>query len=236
MFDQAAFEIRCEWGMQGVLQLAPISDVIIVVDVLSFSTCLDIANSRGAIVFPYQWQDDAKTYAQSIGAELADKRGNGRYSLSPRSLIAIASGTRLVLPSPNGSTLSLATGNTPTWAGCLRNAKAIAAAAMNDGKYISVILAGERWADHSLRPCFEDLIGAGAILSYLEGNSSPEAQAAIAVFQRLQSNLKSLMKQCSSGQELIDRGFESDVDLASALNVSDCVPTLIDGAYIAQSR
>lgn len=34
-FDQADFEVRCEWGLQGVLQLAPISDVVVIVDVLS---------------------------------------------------------------------------------------------------------------------------------------------------------------------------------------------------------
>lgn len=65
-FDQAEFEVRCEWGEKGVAQLAPISDVVVIIDVLSFSTCIDIANSRGAIVFPYQWKDEsAQTFAQS---------------------------------------------------------------------------------------------------------------------------------------------------------------------------
>jgi 2-phosphosulfolactate phosphatase len=36
---RAEFDIRFEWGLQGVLQLAPISDVVIIVDVLSFSAC-----------------------------------------------------------------------------------------------------------------------------------------------------------------------------------------------------
>jgi len=40
-----------------------------------------------------------------------------------------------------------------------------------------------------------------------------------------------LIKQCGSGKELIARGFEEDVVLASALDVSACVPTLINGAY-----
>jgi hypothetical protein len=41
-----------------------------------------------------------------------------------------------------------------------------------------------------------------------------------------------LLKQCSSGKELIERGFEEDVVLASALDVSGCAPTLVDGAYV----
>ncbi len=52
-FEQNDFEIKCEWGKQGVLQLASVSDVIVIVDVLSFSTCIEIANSRGAIILPF---------------------------------------------------------------------------------------------------------------------------------------------------------------------------------------
>jgi 2-phosphosulfolactate phosphatase len=231
-FDQANFDVRCEWGEKGVLQLAPISDVTIIVDVLSFSTCIDIANSRGAIIFPYQWNDEfAKAFAQSVEAKLADKRGSDRYSLSPTSLLSLEPGTRLVLPSPNGSSLSLATAATPTLTGCLRNCRAVALAAMRYGRRIAVIPAGEKWSDGSLRPSFEDFIGAGAIISYLDGKLSPEAQLAIAAYQGVHQSLKQLIKQCSSGQELIERGFEQDVDLASELNVSDCVPTLVSRAY-----
>ena len=131
--------------MPGVLQLAPISDVIIIVDVLSFSTCIEIANSRGAIAYPHQWKDDsAVVYANSIGAILAGTRGISRYSLSPASLLSIAKGTKLVLPSPNGSSLSLATATVPTLTGCLRNCEAVAIAAMDYGKKIAVIPAGEQ--------------------------------------------------------------------------------------------
>ncbi len=42
-YNQSNFEIRCEWGKKGVEQLAPISDAIIIVDILSFSTCIDLA-------------------------------------------------------------------------------------------------------------------------------------------------------------------------------------------------
>jgi 2-phosphosulfolactate phosphatase len=230
-FDQAEFEIRCEWGEQGIAQLAPISDAVVILDVFSFSTCVEIAVSRGARVFPYRWRDEsASAFAQSLQAELATKRSNG-YSLSPASLCAIPAGTRLVLPSPNGSTLSLATGNVPTLLGCLRNRSAAAQAAQTYGPRIAIIPAGERWADGSLRPAFEDLIGAGAIISQLPGSLSPEARLALAAWRAAKNNLPHLLEQCSSGKELIERGYTQDVELAAQLDCSACVPVLQQGSF-----
>ena len=105
--DQAAFDIRCEWGENGVSRLAPVSDVVIIVDVLSFSTCVDVTVGRGAVLYPYRWKDfSSKEFAESIGAELAGSRlSNSKYTLSPVSLLQIPPGTKLILPSPNGSTL-----------------------------------------------------------------------------------------------------------------------------------
>ena len=50
--SEVTFDIRCEWGEAGVLALAPISEVVVVVDVLSFSTCVDIAVWRGGEILP----------------------------------------------------------------------------------------------------------------------------------------------------------------------------------------
>ena len=73
MFDQQPFDVRCEWGMAGLRHLAGSSDIIVIVDVLSFSTCVDIVVSRGAVVYPYRWHDaTAAAYAQSLGAVVAD--------------------------------------------------------------------------------------------------------------------------------------------------------------------
>jgi len=234
-FDQQEYDIRSEWGEHGVSVLAPTSDVVIIVDVLSFSTSVCIAVQRGAAVFPYRSHDDrAAELAASINGILADrKRTPGRLSLSPQSLAGVQPETRIVLPSPNGATLSLAARATPVLAGCLRNAQAVAQAARDYGARIAVIPAGERWPDDfGLRPCFEDLIGAGAIISYLSGRRSPEAASAAAAFQAARRRLEAYVRQCSSGKEILERGDWEDVRLAAELNASDCVPTLLDGAFV----
>lgn len=232
-FDQQEFDIRFEWGEHGVATLAPISDVVIIVDVLSFSTSVEIAVNRGATVYPYRWRDDrAVDYAASVDAVLAVNRPHAGYSLSPESLLDIPAGYRIVLPSLNGATLTLAAKPTPVIAGCLRNARAAALAASSYGRKIAVIGAGERWKDNgSLRPAFEDLVGAGAIVSYLAGVKSPEALAAEGAFRAVEPRLVDTLSWCSSGKELIAQGFGNDVILASELNVSECAPVLVDDAY-----
>ena len=238
-YDQQEFDVRCEWGGHGVAALAPISDVVIIVDVLSFSTSVDIAVTRGATIFPYREKDaGAAEFAASRNAELADpQRVTSRYSLAPESLLQIRAGERLVLPSRNGSTLVLAAGPTPVLAGCLRNARAVARAAMRCGPRIAVIPAGERWKDDmSLRPAFEDLMGAGAIISHLRGRLSAEAFAALAAFKEALPDLTRHLRECSSGKELIGRGFPADLELASQLDVSDTAPTLVDDAFVPAPR
>lgn len=233
-FDQQRWDIRCEWGAQGVAQLAARSDAVIIVDVLSFATCIDIAVGRGAIVYPYHVRDEsAAAFAAAHSALLAGARDSTHgYSLSPASLRAIPAGTRLVLPSPNGATLSLATGATPTFAGCLRNARAVAEAALRVGPRVSVIPAGERWPDGGLRPGLEDLLGAGAIVARLPGSCSPEAETARAAFMAARARLGEVLAECGSGRELIGRSFAEDVALAAELDVSGVAPVLRDGSYV----
>jgi 2-phosphosulfolactate phosphatase len=238
-FNQRDCDIKCEWGLPGIELLSPSSDAIIIVDLLSFSTCVDVAVQNGALVYPYRWRDGtAEAFASSIGGVMARSRRQpqGGYSLSPVSLLGIAAGTRLVLPSPNGSALSTATGQIPTFAGCLRNARAVAMAAEQIGKRISVIPAGEKWPDGSLRPAIEDLIGAGAIISHLSGTCSPEAEVAVAAFMFAQSHLLQVLQRCGSGREIIDIGFGSDIDLAVAMDQSNCAPLLRDGAYRSEGQ
>ncbi len=232
-FSQSNFDIRCEWGLHGAIKLAQCCDAVIIVDVLSFTTAVTIAVSNGGVVFPYPWKDNSREeFAKSHGAILAGPRSSGNYSLSPSSLIEVQQGERIVLPSPNGSTISLATDDTPTYAGCLRNAKAVAKAAQRHGTTIGVVPCGERWkSDATLRPAIEDWLGAGAIIQHLAGTLSSEALLAQANYQYAQTQLLSIIKQSSSGRELLEMGFEYDINLACEENVSDITPKLVNDAY-----
>lgn len=227
-----------EWGLTGAKALAEQADVFIVVDVLSFSTCVDVACANGARVFPFPIGDReaAAVEAHNLGAILAGKRSDtrARFSLSAPSLCNIPAGTKLVLPSPNGSRITFFQQGKTMLAGCLRNARAVAQAAqkMAKGGTIAVIPAGERWRDGGLRPAIEDQIGAGAIIHELQGEKSPEAAVAEATFTHAQSNLHPILAGSASGQELINRGFPQDVDIACELNTSQCAPILKEGAYI----
>ena len=118
---------------------------------LRFTTAVSVAVQRGARVLPHPGDDDeAATYAAQHNALLASRgRGEG-WSLSPTDLGRIPAGVRLVLPSPNGSALAFAArrhARGAVFAGCLRNASAVASAAWSNGGPIVVIAAGERSHD-----------------------------------------------------------------------------------------
>ena len=243
-YAQDGFDARFEWGAEGLQRLAPLSSVVVIVDVLRFTTAVDVAVSRGAMVYPYHSRDDdaAEVYAREVGARLAGWRSETAfdrpYSLSPASLLAITLGERLVLPSPNGATLAFLAAETPTkvLAGCLRNATAVANAARQQGGVVTVIAAGERWGRESgsLRPAVEDLLGAGAILTALRPAApSPEASAAMAAFQAAQPRLRSQLLACVSGRELIQKGFARDVEIAAEYDASRTAPILRERAFRA---
>lgn len=219
-FDQSEYDLRCEWGPAGLEVLAAISDAVIIVDVLRFSTAVDVAVSRGASVAPQRWNAAKHT---------------GRSPLSPSALESVAAGGELTMPSPNGSTLATHAGNAATFTACLRNCRAVADRARQFGPRIAVIPAGERWPDGALRPAIEDLIGAGAVLAALPGRRSPEAEAAAAVFERFRGNLRDTLIRCSSGKELVERGLARDVEMAADYGVSSAAPILRDGRFVKGS-
>lgn len=241
-YTQQGYDIRCEWGINGVTALSSVCDVMIIVDVLSFSTCVCIGAEKGADIYPYRFRDESSIdFAEKIGAKLAQSRRlaleNGGISLSPCSLMQLSKNDKVVLPSPNGATLSLAANDNITLAGCLRNAGAVAQVAQSFGKKIGIVPCGERWhQDNSLRPAIEDFMGAGAIIHGLSGKKSPEAQLAESAFLSTQHALLDTLYACGSGIQLIEQGYESDVMIAGELNISQAVPIMnAEGAYVCKN-
>ncbi|GAA2480932.1 2-phosphosulfolactate phosphatase [Terrabacter carboxydivorans] len=257
--------VRLDWGpvaaealtRYAVASGAPVCAVV--VDVLSFTTCVSVAVDTGIRVHPYRWQDEsAQAYADERGAVLAGPRSatraEGAVSLSPASIRS--AGERgglddLVLPSPNGSTISalLADAGADVVAASLRNSGAVAAwlvdwlqasSGSRAQPAVVVVPGGERWPDGSLRPAVEDLWGAGAVVAALAARLehrggplllSPEAEAAGAAWLAVEDRPVEALVACSSGRELVEQGWPDDVTIAAEVNSSDVVPVLTDGVY-----
>lgn len=243
-FDQDGFAARLEWGPHGLRRLAPAVDVVVLVDVLRFTTAVDVAVGRGAEVLPYRWHDgDEAAHAAAVGAVLAASDDTGAEpSLSPASLTDLPAGTPLVLPSPNGAALALGAaeaGAAEVLAACLRNASTVGAHLAARGGTVGVVAAGERWrgATGPLRPAVEDLLGAGAVLAGLPADGqSPEARAARAAFLAERDRLDAALAECGSGRELAATGRGRDLPVAAALDASRAVPGLRGDRFVDLAR
>ncbi|MFD9964343.1 2-phosphosulfolactate phosphatase [Amycolatopsis sp. NPDC058986] len=239
-WGQPGYDVRLEWGGEGVGALGGVCAVLVVVDVLSFCTTTDLVLARGNQVLPVKWGGERGiAVARGAGAIIA---GEGEWTLRPSSVTEIPAGKLLALPSPNGATLceAAATTDALVLAGCLRNASAVAARALElaEGRPIGVIPAGERWGVDllseavefgPLRPCVEDQLGAGAIIAALAAASrslSPEAALAAAAFGA--TDITDALTRCASGQELIAAGHANDVVLAAQPDVSTEAPVLTE--------
>ena len=235
IWEQTGYDVRLDWGAEGVAALGRECAVLVVVDVLSFSTTTDLVVGRGGRVLPVRWRDErGVTQARAAGAVIA---GEGAFTLRPSSVTEIPPGTLLALPSPNGATLCEAAAATGArvLAGCLRNASAVATKARDLGGPVGIVAAGERWGVNifgegetfgPLRLCAEDQMGAGAIAAALaEHGSTLSPEAALAA----RSVDVTALASCVSGRELTESGHGGDVTLAAQLDVSDAAPVLSEG-------
>jgi 2-phosphosulfolactate phosphatase len=252
VFEQDGFDLRVEWGPEGVTALGPHCAVLVIVDVLVFTTTVDVAVGQGARVLPLPWRDErAAEAAAEAGATLTPSglanlagqptatSGQG-WTLRPSSLAgSLPPDTFLAITSANGAHISAAAARTgaTVLAGCLRNASSVAAKAseLAGDRPIGVIAGGERWKSDAapLRPSLEDYLGAGAIAAAVTGRSAPSSEATLAAlsYQAARPRLEELLAASISGRELITAGVPKDVALASEVDVSDVVPTLIEGVY-----
>jgi 2-phosphosulfolactate phosphatase len=241
-FTQHNFRCKLDWGRDGARRAAASGDILVVVDVLSFSTAVATAIDRGCMIIPCADREDAASIASRAGAEAAvhrrDVPHNGRFSLSPLTYLDAEAGTRIALDSPNGATCSRHALDLPhLLIGALVNARAVSdavSAMLATGDHAVTLLAcGERWTepgdDGPLRFAIEDYLGAGAILSNIACEKSPEARLCEAAFNGVRDCLAQIIDDCGSGRELRAKGYAGDVAHASRLDIYDSVPAMIDG-------
>jgi 2-phosphosulfolactate phosphatase len=217
-FEQAGYALRFDWGQDGAVRAGARGDIVVIVDVLRFSTTVAAHTAAGATVEPRHWKD-----------------GSDTSLLSPRSAGVGRLGGRIALASPNGAMCCRAAneaGASAVFAGALVNASAVAAAVCACAQPVTVIACGERWPDGSLRFAIEDLFGAGAIVAALPNlTSSPEAKTARAAFLGAKKQLVARLLTCGSGIELIDKGHEADVHYAAQLSSLTVAPRLTNGVF-----
>jgi 2-phosphosulfolactate phosphatase len=221
--DQDGFAWRFDWGLDGLHALAPAADVVVLVDVLRFTTAVTVAVERNSTVTP-----------------VAGPGTMGRpWELSPRWIREHPPGSRLTLASLNGANLARAAAaldRRAVLAGCFRNATAVARSALQLGaRVVAVIAAGEAG-----RPTVDDLLGAGAVLAALDPAASmsapgcsPEAAAARAAFVAARPRLAEAIAASTPGRELIERGQGEDLADVTALDVTTAVPVLDGGVFTA---
>lgn len=199
------FDIHCCWGFKLTDTLVTQYDICIVVDVLSFSTSIDLL----------------------LGA-----KENLQDDTASNSLVNHLSPQKLTVPSPVGLPIQLDISHKAVLIGCLRNARAVAKAARMLGNSVLVIPVGDKLAEEEFKTCSEDFIAAGAIISYLKGIGTAESDAALDVYNSSKGNLEEMIRLSSSARKMLLSGYLTEVDEACQFNKSKNVPLLEEGSLI----
>ena len=242
IFNQAPFQCRMDWAERGTIEASNRGDIIIIIDVLSFSSTVTNAVHSGVTIYPFPKVGGIQEFGKLVGAEVCLGRKEAREentpSLSAPSFNESFRGKKFVLSSRNGATCTKASKKVPALLiGCFLNVSAVAKVAnkiqKETGANITVIACGERWSrineePQELRPSIEDYLCAGAILELLDGTKSPEARVCVSAFQCSKKDLTELLSDSSSGRELKARDFSSDVDFAIQFDKFQEVPILME--------
>ncbi len=216
-FDQSTYQVRLEWGVDGLARLAP-ADVVVVVDVLRFSSTLPDTVASGVVVplaDAVEWSSNGAAVvsaARSVSADAVVLVGGIRNAAAVAGAIATIQERRQARTS------------------------------------VSVIAAGEVAAEGGLRFAVEDQLGAGAIIAALTDrgidHTAPDAAVAAEGFRALRGALRHLLTASGSGREL-EIGVASTARMArsgitpasvadaAVLDAVDVVPMLADGVFVA---
>lgn len=245
VLHRSGSDVHLDWTTDGLQLALRQRRIVVIVDVLRFSSAVTTAVANGFIVYPVAEQNRVEQLARRLSANAAGRSGEARFSLSPLSYLHIspAGARKIVLWSPNGAACaSLIRSRDRAFVGCLLNARALAwhlnFLARQQSCGITLIAAGEQQARctgerilYDLKAsrrvfAIEDYLGCGAILAHLRLPKTPEARVCESAFLASRRGLKNLLLNSFSGLFLQQKGLTADVLWASQLNRYDVVPII----------
>ncbi|WOF22428.1 2-phosphosulfolactate phosphatase [Microbacterium betulae] len=206
-FDQSSYQVRFDWGVDGLRRLAS-SDVVVVVDVIGFSSDVIATVARGETAAT----TEAGAVEGAVVAQAAAALAHGPVVLAGalRNAAAVA---RAVMAEQERRGA--------------RTSVAVVAAGEADAA-----------ADGRERFAVEDLLGAGAIVAALSDlgvdHSSPEAVATAESFRALRRAVRHLMTASGSGRALEGGPRHAEVHAAARVDDLDVVPVLREGVFAAR--
>lgn len=213
-FDQSRYQVRLEWGDDGLARLAT-SDVVVVVDVLRFSSTVTTRVAAGGAV-PL----DAAAHAVSLNGAATCRAA---AALDPAPIVLLGC-------LRNASAVAEAIADEQRRRGARTSIALIAGGELVPADAGAAARTARRFA-------VEDLLGAGAIVDALGvrgiDHTSPEAAAAGEAFRGLRAATRHLLAASGSGQELAERGAHDEVHAAAELDASTAVPVLREGVFVA---
>ncbi|WP_243233383.1 2-phosphosulfolactate phosphatase [Microbacterium sp. CIAB417] len=217
-FDQSTYQVRFEWGLPGLARLAA-ADVVVVVDVLRFSSTLPDVVAAGVevqLADAMTWSSNGAAVVASAAADSATVLVGGLRNASAvaRAVMAIQDRRQ------RRTSVAVIAAGEVTPDGGLRFA-------VEDQLGAGAIIAalGDLGIDHT----------------------SPEAAVAAESARGLRRALRHLLSASGSGRELVD-GVASTARMeasgiapvttaaAAELDAIDLVPTLVDGRFVAFAR
>nr|MBA4405257.1 2-phosphosulfolactate phosphatase [Nanoarchaeum sp.] len=241
-------EVKLDWGTEGLNFAVKNNNIVVVVDVLRFSSAVVTAIANGFVIYPISNFEKGKIFADSIGAEISGETGKSKFSLSPLSFLKNRDNKnkKVVLYSPNGAACcELVKNGCIAYIGSLLNAKVVGKQAFkiakNKNLNVTIVAAGEKratisgekvlYTKENSRRVFavEDYLGCGAIISYINLPKSPEAEICESAFVGLKDKLKELLFNSFSGRYLMQNNKSKDVDFVSQLNYYNVIPVISKG-------
>lgn len=205
--EQADYQVRLDWGLEGLTRLAP-ADLVVAVDVLGAAT-------RAVVSLDQPSAGDATTIRS-----LAEDARDAASSMDDVVAEAEAGGAQVVLGCLRNATA------VARW--CVQEQ-------VRRGGRTSIALIALPGADH--RMAVENLLGAGAIIAALSDlgtdHTSPEAAAACEAALGLRRAVGHLASASVRGRELTALGKHAFVAAAAQRDASETVPIVSDGVVRA---